>query len=48
MISDIVVNGNSGGVGRTELDSHDKMCVLGKHCYILSESGKNIDVAAFA
>ena len=42
MINDVIVDGNSGGVGRTELDSHANMCVLGKHCYILSESGKNV------
>ena len=34
-ISDLVLDGNSEGVGRTELDDHANMCVLGRHCYIL-------------
>ena len=33
--------------GRTELDSHANMCVLGKQCYIISRSGKSVDVGAF-
>ena len=33
--------------GRTELDSHANMCVLGKQCYVLSQSGKSVDVGAF-
>ena len=32
---------------RTELDSHANMCVLGKQCYVLSQSGKSVDVDAF-
>ena len=35
------------GGGRTELDSHANMCVLGKQCYVLSQSGKSVDVGAF-
>ena len=32
----------------TELDSHaNNMCVLGKQCYVLSCSGKSVDVGAF-
>ena len=31
------VNDHLGSEGRTELDSHDNMCVLGKHCYLLTE-----------
>ena len=31
------VNDQLRGGGRTELDSHDNMCVLGKHCLLLSE-----------
>ena len=33
---------------RTELDSHANMAVVGKHCYILSESGKTTDVQPFS
>ena len=33
--------------GRTELSSHANTCVLGKQCYILSRSGKSVDVGAF-
>ena len=32
---------------RIELDSHANMCVLGKQCYVLSKSGKSVDVGAF-
>ena len=35
------------GGGRTELDSHANMCILGKQCYVLSQSGKSVDVEAF-
>ena len=45
-INDVVVDGNSGGGGRTELDSCANMCVPGKHCCILSELGRNVDVGA--
>ena len=33
--------------GRTELDSHANMCVLGRQCYIISHSGKSVNVGAF-
>ena len=29
------------------MDSHANICVLGKHCYILSESGMNVDLGVF-
>ena len=48
LISDIMVSVANVGKGSTELDSHAIMCVLWKHCYILSRSGKNIDVGSFA
>ena len=47
LISDVMVSRANVSEGRTELDSHANMCVLGKHCYILSRSGKNVDVGAF-
>lgn len=47
LISDVIVSGANVSEGRTELDSYANMCVLGKHCYILSQSGKNVDVGAF-
>ena len=47
LISDVMVSRANVSEGRTELDSHANMCVLGKHCYILSQSGKNVDVGAF-
>ena len=37
--------GESGG--NTELDSQANMCVLGKQCQVLSESGRSVDVGAF-
>ena len=42
--------GTSNGEGRTELDSHANMCVLGKHCLLLSDlsSTRNVRVDAFA
>ena len=43
LISDVMVNRASVSEGRTELDSHANMCVLGKHCYIHSKSGKKQD-----
>ena len=33
---------------RTELDSHANMPVVGKHAYIIAETGKKVDVAPFA
>jgi hypothetical protein len=33
---------------QSDLDSHANMVVLGKHCFIISDSGKYIDVNAFA
>ena len=35
---------------RTELDSHANMCVLGKHCYVLSdlEMAQTVSVVAFS
>jgi hypothetical protein len=33
---------------QSDLDSHANMIVLGKHCFIISYSGKYIDVNAFA
>ena len=39
-----------GGVSssKTELDSHANMIILGRHCFIISRSGKVIDVSTFA
>ena len=38
------------GNGRTESDSHANMCVLGKHCYLLTElsTARTVDVGAFS
>ena len=33
---------------RSELDSHENMFVLGKHCYIISYSDRHAEVNAFA
>ena len=37
------------GKGRTELDSHDNICVIRKHCYLLSElsTARTVNVGAF-
>ena len=35
-------------ISRTELDSHANFCVAAKHCYIISRSGKTVDVLAFS
>ena len=32
---------------RTELDSHANMPVVGKHAYIIAETGKKVDVSPF-
>ena len=37
LVGEALVIGASNGGGRTELDSHANMCVLGKHCFLLSE-----------
>ena len=37
-----------GDGSRTELDSHANMCVVGKHCYILANSGRTIEVNPFS
>ena len=48
-ISAIEFEGKGGGsTSRTELDSHANFCVVGRHCYIISRSGKTVDVAAFS
>ena len=31
----------------TELDSHANMLVVGKHAYIIAETGKKVDVSPF-
>ena len=41
-----IINVDENG-GRIELDSYANMCVLGKQCYILSESGESVNVGAF-
>ena len=42
--------GASNGEGRTELDSHANMCVLGKYCLLLFElaTARKVSVGAFA
>ena len=49
-IGDALVNSTTQGTGRTWLDSHANMCVLGKCCYLLSKlfTAKTVSVAAFA
>ena len=42
------VNTTSKYGGQTELDSHAKMCVFGKHSMIISESMKMVDVSTLA
>ena len=44
------VNDQLGGGGHTELDSHANMCVLGKHCYLLTklETAQTVSVGAFS
>ena len=44
------VNNNLGSEGCTELDNHANMCVLGKHCYLLTElfSARTVNVGAFS
>ena len=38
---------SSSGPSRTELDSHANMPVAGRNCYILSKSGKYVNVSPF-
>ena len=38
---------NSDEESRTELDSHANMAVIGKHTYILAETGKMVEVNPF-
>ena len=49
-VCDASVMGTSNGEGRTELDSHANMCVLGKHCLLLTElaTARKVSVGAFA
>ena len=44
------MNDQLGSEGRTELDSHANMCVLGKHCYLLTEleTAQTVSVGAFS
>ena len=48
-ISAFELEGKGGSsISRTELDSHANFCVVGRNCYIISRSGKCVDVAAFS
>ena len=49
-IGNASVHDQFGGGVLTELDSHANMCVLGKHCLLLSEleTGRTVNVGAFA
>ena len=49
-IGNASVNSYLLGNGRTELDSHANMCLLGKHCSLLSElnSARTVNVGAFS
>ena len=49
-IGNASVNSYLLGNGRTELDSHANMCVLGKHCYLLTElsTARTVDVGALS
>ena len=49
-IGNASVNSYLLGNGRTELDSHANMCVLGKHCYLLTElsAARTVNVGAFS
>ena len=49
-IGNASVNDQFGGGVHTELDSHANMCVLGKHCYLLSELSiaRTVHVGAFS
>ena len=35
-------------MSRTELDSHANMPVVGKHCYIIQDTGRQVDVSPFS
>ena len=48
-VSAVEFEGKGGGsTSRTECDSHANMCVVGKHCIIISRSGKTINVGTFS
>ena len=49
-IGNASVHDQFGGGFHTELDSHANMCVLGKHCELLSElsTARTVQVAAFS
>ena len=49
-IGNTSVTGASNGEGRTELDSHSNVCVLGKHYFLLFElsTARAFSVCAFA
>ena len=49
-IGNASVNDQFDGGVRTELDSHANMCVLGKHCLLLSElsTARTVRVGAFS
>jgi hypothetical protein len=48
MITISMANGEDSESIQTDLDSHANMIVVGKHSFIISHSGKFIDVNAFA
>ena len=43
-----LVEGENDSKGRTVLDSHANMVVVGKHCWVISRSKQSVDVSAFA
>lgn len=48
MINDINISAINKNASQTELDSHANMPVVGRHCYIINDTGKTADVNAFA
>ena len=43
----LLVDDGAMSVAQSELDSHANMCVFGKHCIVISESKRTVDVSAF-
>ena len=43
-----LVEGENYLRGRNELDSHDNMVVVGKHCWVISRSKLSVYVSVFA
>ena len=47
MVSQVSDEMDSNSMLRTELNTHANMAVVGRHCYVIHWTGRNVDVSPF-